>query len=64
MALQTYSHRGDLPCGSTIGPTLAASLGVGVVDLGAPQLSMHSARELMAVADVEPLAKLLSAWLG
>ncbi len=62
--LQTYSHRGDLPCGSTIGPTLAASLGVGVVDLGAPQLSMHSARELMAVADVGPLAKLLSAWFG
>jgi aspartyl aminopeptidase len=64
VALQTYSHRGDLPCGSTIGPTLAASLGVGVVDLGAPQLSMHSARELMAVADVEPLAKLLAAWFG
>lgn len=62
--LQTYSHRGDLPCGSTIGPTLAASLGVGVVDVGAPQLSMHSARELMAVDDIQPLARLLASWLG
>lgn len=49
--LQRYSHRGDLPCGSTIGPVTAARLGIPTVDVGAPQLAMHSARELCGSAD-------------
>ena len=61
--LQRYSHRGDLPCGSTIGPTVAAHLGIPVADIGAPQLSMHSARETMATADALALRALLSGWL-
>ncbi|MEX2292571.1 MAG: M18 family aminopeptidase [Acidimicrobiales bacterium] len=44
--MQRYSHRGDMPCGSTIGPITAARLGISTVDVGAPQLAMHSAREL------------------
>lgn len=59
---QEYSHRGDIPCGSTIGPLLAAQLGVRTVDVGAPQLSMHSAREMMAVRDVGYLVDAFSAW--
>jgi aspartyl aminopeptidase len=51
IAVQQYVHRGDLPCGSTIGPITAARLGIPTVDVGAPQLSMHSARELMATGD-------------
>lgn len=48
---QQYAHRADLGCGSTIGPLLAARLGVATVDVGSPLWAMHSARESMGVAD-------------
>ncbi len=60
---QDYSHRGDLPCGSTIGPLTAARLALDTVDVGMPMLSMHSARELMATADVAPMLATFTAWL-
>lgn len=63
VGIQEYSHRGDLPCGSTIGPLSAAQLAVRTVDVGMPQLSMHSARELMAVADVGSMLASFSSWL-
>lgn len=62
--LQRYMHRADLPCGSTVGPVLSARTGMTTVDVGAPQLAMHSARELMAAADVEPYARALAAFLS
>jgi len=62
--LQRYEHRADLPCGSTIGPLSAARTGMLTVDVGAPQLAMHSAREIMGAADVDPYARALAAFLS
>ncbi|VFB01098.1 M18 family aminopeptidase [Nocardia cyriacigeorgica] len=61
--LQRYVHRADLPCGSTIGPMTAARTGMPTVDVGAPQLAMHSARELMGADDVGAYAAALAAFL-
>jgi aspartyl aminopeptidase len=44
--------KADSACGSTIGPAIAANTGMRTADVGAPQLSMHSAREMMSADDV------------
>jgi len=48
---QAYSHRTDLGCGSTIGPTLATQLGMPTVDVGNPMWAMHSIRESAGAID-------------
>ncbi|WP_109525216.1 MULTISPECIES: M18 family aminopeptidase [Nocardia] len=61
--LQRYVHRADLPCGSTIGPMTAARTGISTVDVGAAQLAMHSAREMMGAHDVASYAAAFAAFL-
>lgn len=48
---QQYAHRTDLGCGSTIGPIMAAQLGIATVDVGNPMWAMHSIRESGGVLD-------------
>jgi aspartyl aminopeptidase len=48
---QQYAHRGNLGCGSTIGPVVAARLGIAGVDVGSPMWAMHSARESAGALD-------------
>jgi aspartyl aminopeptidase len=59
LPLQDFHSRNDLGCGSTVGPSLAARLGMPSLDLGIPMLSMHSAREMCALADVQSMRLLL-----
>lgn len=62
--MQRYVHRADLPCGSTIGPIAASGTGITTVDVGAPQLAMHSAREMMGAKDIEMYADALEAFFS
>ncbi len=48
---QQYTHRTDLGCGSTIGPIVAAQLGMASVDVGSAMWAMHSIRESAGVLD-------------
>ncbi|MBK5912957.1 M18 family aminopeptidase [Rhodocyclus purpureus] len=48
---QHYAHRGNLGCGSTIGPIVAARLGIASVDVGSPLWAMHSLRESAGADD-------------
>lgn len=59
--LQVFIMRNDMPCGSTVGPTVSANLGIPTVDIGEPMLSMHSIREMMAASDHEDMIKLVEA---
>jgi aspartyl aminopeptidase len=58
---QTFITRSDMGCGSTIGPISATKLGVETIDVGVPQLAMHSIREVCGVDDAYGLYRILIA---
>lgn len=64
LPLQCYTARSDAPCGSTVGPILAQTLGIHTVDVGCAGLSMHSIREIIAQRDYLDLVRLLTHLLG
>ena len=62
--LQSYFNRADLPGGSTLGSISDTRVSVPTVDIGLPQLAMHSANESMAAKDFVDMKKLFSKFFG
>jgi len=58
--IQDFVVRNDSPCGSTIGPIMSARLGMPTIDVGAPQLSMHSIREMCDVQSIKQATDLFT----
>jgi aspartyl aminopeptidase len=56
---QTYVHRSDLACGSTIGPITSARLGIRSLDIGNPLWAMHSIRESAGVLDHDYMIRVM-----
>lgn len=52
---QSYANRSDMAGGSTLGNILASQVSINMVDIGLPQLAMHSAVETAGVKDVDYL---------
>ena len=62
--VQTYCNRADLPGGSTLGNISLAHVSVPSVDIGLPQLAMHSCYETGAVSDAIALEDAMAAYYG
>ena len=62
LPVQSFVVRSDMACGSTIGPITASALGVRTLDVGVPQLAMHSVRELCGSEDPLTLARILASF--
>tara|TARA_B110000881_G_scaffold50441_1_gene42738 strand:- start:580 stop:1875 length:1296 start_codon:yes stop_codon:yes gene_type:complete len=62
--VQSFVSRSDTACGSTVGPITAARLGVATLDVGIPQLAMHSCREVTGSLDAARLTDVLAAFFN
>lgn len=62
--VQRYSNRADLPGGSTLGSISTAHLSVPTVDIGLPQLAMHSVCETAGAADTDFLISAMAAYFS
>lgn len=60
--IQDFMVKNDSACGSTIGPLMATKLGITTVDIGTPQLSMHSIRETGSTKSITQLTSLLGSF--
>lgn len=61
---QEFLVRSDMPCGSTVGPVVAANLGIETVDIGNPMWAMHSIRESAGTRDHTDLIKVLKSYFA
>ena len=62
--VQTYCNRADIPGGSTLGNISLAHVSIPTVDIGLPQLAMHSCYETAGVKDACYLKEAMTAYYG
>ena len=62
--VQTYFNRADIAGGSTLGNLSQHQVSIPTVDIGLPQLAMHSCFETGAVADALALEDAMTAYYG
>lgn len=60
VAVQSYYNRADLAGGSTLGSISDTKVSVPTVDIGIPQLAMHSATESCALSDVLDMVRAIT----
>ena len=61
---QTYANRSDIPGGSTLGNISTSHVSVASVDIGLPQLAMHSAVETGGVKDTQYAVEAFRVFFG
>lgn len=61
---QTYANRSDIAGGSTLGNISTAHVSVSSVDIGLPQLAMHSAVETAGMRDTKYAVDMLKVFFG
>ena len=64
VACQTFANRSDMPGGSTLGNISNTRVAVNSVDIGLPQLAMHSPYETAGTADTEALVKAMEVFFA
>ncbi len=62
VAVQHYYNRADQPGGSTLGAILSNQVSVPMVDIGCPQLAMHSCLETSGAQATEQMVRALTAF--
>jgi len=62
--VQVYASRNDQRCGTTIGPAIAAQLGIPTIDIGNSMLSMHSIREMAGSEDHDTMIRTLKTFFA
>jgi aspartyl aminopeptidase len=62
--VQRYANRADMAGGSTLGNIANTQVSLNTVDIGLPQLAMHSAYETAGAKDTAYMVKALTAFFG
>ena len=62
--VQTYCNRADIAGGSTLGIISTAHVSVHSVDIGLPQLAMHSCYETVGIRDVTQMIAAMTCYYG
>ena len=59
MPVQDFSNRADEPGGSTLGNIASSHVSISMVDIGLPQLAMHSPFEIAGATDTAYMVRAL-----